>query len=237
MPALIAMGQPTGIMAFQVCTGLFPAASFRGFVLPNHSSIFMANNLIMNRKKAIRNIILLGGGTAALLAGWKGYNILKKPSFSKLDEHQLLIDELAELIIPETDTPGAGKAGVGRFISIMVRDCTSRQAQNKFIDGVEDLAAYAKSRYDKTFLQCSPADKISILQHFEEKGRGYKGMLGKAETKFLGDSFFTTLKKYTVMGYCTSKQGATSALRYDYIPGSYQGNVPLTPGQTAWATK
>ena len=197
----------------------------------------MANNLIMNRKKAIRNIILLGGGTAALLAGWKSYNIFKKPAFAKLDEYQLLIDELAELIIPETNTPGAGKAGVGRFISLMVRECTSRQAQNNFIEGVDDLADYAKSRYDKPFLQCSEADKISILRHFEEKGRGYKGMLGKAETRFLGDSFFTTLKKYTVMGYCTSKQGATSGLQYDYIPGSYQGIVPLAPGQRAWATK
>jgi hypothetical protein len=197
----------------------------------------MANNLIMNRKKAIRNIVLLGGGAAALLAGWKGYNIFKKPAFAKLDEYQLLINELAELIIPETDTPGAGKAGVGRFITIMVKECTGRQAQNNFIEGVADLADYAKSRYDKPFLQCSPADKISILHHFEEKGKGYKGVLGKAETRFLGDSFFTTLKRYTVMGYCTSKQGATSALRYDYIPGSYQGMVPLAPGQKAWATK
>ncbi|RYZ52299.1 MAG: gluconate 2-dehydrogenase subunit 3 family protein, partial [Sphingobacteriales bacterium] len=78
----------------------------------------------MNRKKAIRNIVLLGGGAAAVLAGWKSYNIFKKPSFSSLEEHQLLIDELAELIIPETTTPGAGKAGVGRFISLMIRECT-----------------------------------------------------------------------------------------------------------------
>ena len=191
----------------------------------------------MNRKKAIRNIVLLGGGAAAILAGWKGYHLFKNPSFSKLDEHQLLIDELAELIIPETDTPGAKTAGVGRFISLMVRDCTKRQAQNNFIEGLDDLADYAKSHYDKPFLQCSPAEKIKVLQHFEEKGRGRKGMLGKAESKFLGDSFFVTLKKYTVMGYCTSKQGATTALQYDYLPGSYQGIVPLAPGQKAWATK
>jgi hypothetical protein len=191
----------------------------------------------MNRKKAIRNIVLLGGGAAALFAGWKGYTIFKSPSFAKLDEHQLLIDELAELIIPETDTPGAGKAGVGRFISLMIRDCTPKQAQNNFIDGLDDLASYAKSLYGKPFLQCSAAEKQQVMEHFEEKGKPYKGLMGKVESRYLGDPFFITLKKYTVMGYCTSRPGATSALRYDYIPGTYQAILPLEPGQRSWATK
>lgn len=191
----------------------------------------------MNRKKAIRNIVLLGGGAAALLAGWKGYKIFRSPALAKLDEHQLLIDELAELIIPETDTPGAKKAGVGRFITTMIRDCTARQAQNNFIDGVEDLAGYAQHHFGKPFLQCSAGEKQRIMQHFEDKGKPYKGIAGKVESKFLGDPFFITLKKYTVMGYCTSRQGATSALRYDYIPGSYQAIIPLQPGEKSWATK
>lgn len=191
----------------------------------------------MNRKKAIRNIFILGGGAAAMLAGWKGYRLFKTPSLKKLDEYQSLIDELAEIIIPQTDTPGAKAAGVGKFITTMIRDCTSRPAQNNFINGLEELADYAKDHFDKPFLACMPEEKTKIMQHFEEKGKPYKGVMGKVESKYLGDPFFITLKRYTVMGYCTSRVGATSALQYDYIPGAYQAALPLQAGQKAWATK
>jgi hypothetical protein len=74
------------------------------------------------------------------------------------------------------------------------------------------------------------------MQQYEENGRPAKGLLGKAENKYLGRSFFTTLKQYTVKGYCTSQLGATKGLTYVPVPGSYHGCIPKLPGQRAWAT-
>ena len=48
-------------------------------------------------------------------------------------------------------------------------------------------------------------------------------------------SFFKILKDYTLTGYFLSETGATQALAYDKIPGGYWGDVPLKPGQKAWA--
>jgi hypothetical protein len=49
--------------------------------------------------------------------------------------------------------------------------------------------------------------------------------------------FVKTLKELVVLGYATSKIGATQALAYDHVPGRYRGCVPLTAGQRTWATR
>jgi hypothetical protein len=36
-------------------------------------------------------------------------------------------------------------------------------------------------------------------------------------------------------GYFLSETGATQALAYLRIPGGFQGDIPLAPGQKAWA--
>ena len=108
---------------------------------------------------------------------------------------------------------------------------------NKFIDGLKQLGHYCQNHFDKPYQQCSEADQQAVLHYFEEKDAPYKGIVGKAQEAFLGRSFFATLKKYTVEGYCSSELGATKGLSYLYIPGSFHGCIPLQPGQKAWATR
>ncbi len=190
----------------------------------------------MDRKRAIRSIVLLGGGSILAFAGFRGYKLFRPPELEKLLGYQATIDELAEMIIPETDSPGAKSAGVGLFVSKMIRDCTDRKSQNNFLYGLRDLAAYSQRHFSKLFLHCSIDEKKKIMDHFEKKEVPLNGLAGKIERKLQGDPFFSLLKKYTVLGYCTSKQGATLGLSYDRIPGKYI-EIQLAPGQKAWATQ
>lgn len=191
----------------------------------------------MNRRKAIGRILLLSGGAAVSYCGFKTYKIYRSPDLEDLNKYQSLVDELAEAIIPATSTPGAREAGVGAYITKMVKEAAGKTTQNQFIDGLDELADYTQRHFEKTFAACTPAEKQATLEHFEEKGRPYKGLLGKAEKKLIGDSFFMTLKKYTIIGYCTSMEGATMGLAYDYIPTTYRAVVPLQPRQRSWATQ
>jgi hypothetical protein len=207
----------------------------------------------MNRRKAIGRIALTGIGGGLLLAGYKWYDWTRTPDITYVEQHKELITALAETIIPttktpgapgtdtpgapETDTPGAKEAGVGDYIVVMIRDCTDRMSANKFIDGLKQLGHYCQNHFDKPYQQCSEADQQAVLHYFEEKDAPYKGIVGKAQEAFLGQSFFATLKKYTVEGYCSSELGATKGLSYLYIPGSFHGCIPLQPGQKAWATR
>ncbi|KAA2242455.1 gluconate 2-dehydrogenase subunit 3 family protein [Chitinophaga agrisoli] len=190
----------------------------------------------MNRRKALKGLLLLGGSGAAILGGIKGYRLFRSPDLQQLSHYRPLIAELAETIIPRTDTPGAKDAGVPDFIITMIKDCTPLRIQNRFMDGLEDVVHYAHAQYGHSFFACSQEQRHNILAHFEKRDRPYSGLPGKVSRKLFGDTFFITLKHYTVQGYCTSMQGATQALAYDYVPGRYQGCATLEPGQKCWAT-
>ena len=191
----------------------------------------------MNRRKAIRNLILGAGAVAAGGAGYEWYSLGKKPDLGELDEYKELIAEMAETIIPATNTPGAKDAKVGEFIIMMVREHANTKVQNRFLNGLHDVERFSHSQYNQPFVKCTVPQREAILLHFEQAGKPKKGILGKVQHKILGTSFAETLKTYTVMGYATSQPGATRGFAYDFIPGAFQANVPILPGQRSWATK
>jgi len=191
----------------------------------------------MNRRKAILSISIAASGLVATFSGYQWPNINRTPDLSYLDNHAGMIADLADVIIPRTDTPGAKEAGVGAFIIHMVKEICDRKTQNNFIDGLKDVEAYTSDHYARRFSDLPFADQQTIVEHFRQKGKPHAGLIGKVEHKILGKSFFTTLKEATVIGYCTSKQGATQGLAYDFIPGGYTGCMPLSNNQKAWATK
>lgn len=191
----------------------------------------------MNRRKALRNILLISGGAAISAATYKAYNWFKKPDLDFVFDQKKIIEALAETIIPKTDTPGAKEAGVGEIIEILLKDCTSRPSQNKFIDGLKELISYCSSTYHKSYLDCTSKEQSNVLRYFQENGKPPKGIIGKVQNQFLGKSFYSTLVEYTTFGYCTSELGATQGLSYVLIPGRYNGCIPLEPNQRTWATK
>ncbi len=182
-------------------------------------------------------MFLIGGGVAASYSGYKYYQIHKTPDLTYLDDNKAMIADLAEVIIPKTNTPGAKEAMVHETIIKLVKNVSDRKTQNNFIDGLKDVHSYANSKYDKPFTQLTKQEQIAVVKHFQQKGKNFSGMWGKAKNKILGKSFFTILKEYTTIGYCTSKPGATETLAYDYIPGKYEPCLPVTANQKSWATK
>jgi Gluconate 2-dehydrogenase subunit 3 len=191
----------------------------------------------MNRRQAILRISLAGTAVVGAVAGYKWYDITKKPDLPYLNKNKELIAALAETIIPATTgCPGAKDTGVNEFIILMIKECTERKAQNKFINGIKDLQEYCAYKWGNLYQHCTGEQQAIAMKRFEKKGRPFKGILGKAQNRFLGKSFFTTLKQYTVEGYCTSQAGATQGLAYVFIPGRYEGCISMSPGQKGWAT-
>jgi hypothetical protein len=191
----------------------------------------------MNRRRAIGSIAVAGIAGISVFTGMEWFKGRKKADLQYLDHSKSTITALAETIIPASNTPGAGACGLGDFIVKMVRECTSEAEKNLFVDGLKKLQNRTQDIYGKKFELCSMAEQEDILRHFEKDAKPFKGLLGKIEEKYLPKPFFTTLKEYTVMGYCTSETGATQGLAYVLVPGSYRGCLPLQPGQKAWATR
>ena len=112
----------------------------------------------MNRRELLQRVAWLMGGTVAtpaVLAVLNGCS--RTPGTGAplvLDEAQrALIAEVAEIIIPRTDTPGAQDVGVPRFIAAMLQDAFSSEEQQSFISGLQDFEMAAQRAHGKLFLQ------------------------------------------------------------------------------------
>jgi len=139
-----------------------------------------------------------------------------KPLFFSGEQFPM-VEHLAEMIIPEDDTPGAKQAGVAEFIDFMVANrvpvSTSRdirstddaiaagnEAQNRFVAGLDWINARSQFLFKREFMQCAPEEQNSLLEEL-----AYKGKL-KSTTE-AGRAFFQMMRDYTVVGYYTTEIG------------------------------
>jgi len=191
----------------------------------------------MNRRKAIGTILWAGGATAVGFAGYEWYALTKNPDRNYLLARRSLLTDLAETIIPATDTPGARQAGAIDYILRLLNECTDTKTLNRFIEGLQDLEAYTLKEFHHPFTDCNDQEKQTVLAHFDLQSRMEFEDFEKVKNKFTGKPFFSTLKSYTVQGYCISEKGASLGMRYIAVPGQYLSCIPLEPNQKAWATK
>jgi hypothetical protein len=175
----------------------------------------------MNRRAAIQRITLILGGTlsAQLTAGLMGQVINPGPGVPVSRDLQNLLTEAADTIIPTTDTPGAKAAGAEQFIMRVLRDCYVREEQEKFYAGLAQLDAESRRLHQQGFVELDATGRQELLR---QAAAGDK-------------AFFLLLKHLTVAGYFCSEIGATKALEYLPIPGRFEGDLPMQPGQKAWA--
>src|SRR5574339_815579 len=96
----------------------------------------------MNRRDALSRVALLVGGTVIgaefFLSGCKA-NDKYGASVDFNEKDIAYLDEIAETIIPQTDTPGAKAAKVGAFMAVMVKDTYNDQQQKTFLEGMTKL--------------------------------------------------------------------------------------------------
>jgi hypothetical protein len=172
-----------------------------------------------SRREAIKKGLIFIGGSLFLpeiTKAWSSQEI-DNQSIVFGDYQSQLIAEISELIIPTTDTPGAKAAGVPLFIKKMVADCISSKDRERFFDSMAEFELQVKDDFGgKKFLDLEQKDQIEILK--------------KSQSTY----FFKTMKWLTISGYFTSEIGATQALRYEEIPGRYEGDVPYKKGEKAW---
>ena len=205
----------------------------------------------MNRREALRNVaVLMGGAISATTLGVLVDGC--KPSNKKgeifTEDQQLIITELADTIIPTTNTPGAKAAGVGPFVAMMIKECYPDNVQKTFVDGLDDLEKRSKSKFSSSFVAINAGQRTTVLQEvvdeLKKKKESEKGKekekpdAGKRRSQSESKKdpgFFQLAKELTMLGYFTSEIGAQQALVYSPVPGKYEGCVDMKPGQKAWA--
>ncbi len=190
----------------------------------------------MNRREALNRVTLMLGGTVvggiAFLEGCKSSDSKLAVGLPFSAENIAFLDEVAETIIPTTNTPGAKAALVGSFMNTMVVDCYEEKDQKTFMEGIGKIDEASKKKYSKPFMEATPAERKELLTEIDQELKTY-GKSKKAEDP---NHYFGLMKQLTLLGYFTSEIGCTQALQYVAVPGRYEGCIPYNKGDKAWAT-
>ena len=194
----------------------------------------------LTRREAIRQVSALFGGVAlvgqgAMLAGCAttdgGDDRASSANALFTDRDVQMLDEIAETILPETDTPGAKAAGVGPFIALMVADAYYPDDQKIFVDGLRDLQDRCFRSYGAHFLIVTANQRFDLVSELDAEQYLYM------ETRMddMPAHYFRMIKELTLLGYFTSEIGYTQAMRYLEAPGRFDPCVPYEEGEKTWA--
>lgn len=184
----------------------------------------------MNRRELLKMIAATTGtamiGGSALLTG-----CVTAPQTPLVFSTQdiALLDEIAETILPHTETPGAKDAKVGQFMAVYVNDCYSLEEQAIFHKGLLLLEDSSHKKYGRGFMALQPAERETFINQLDQ--------YAKAEIAAGKMHYFTMIKQLTLFGFFTSEVGGTQVLRHVPIPGRFDGELPYKPGDRAWATR
>lgn len=180
----------------------------------------------IGRRQAIKKSGLYVGGVlslSALTTLLQGCKVPLDPDwaprfFTETESETLAY--LAEAIIPKTDTPGALDAKVHRYLDVMADEVFPKEQSEKFQQGLTKFSSLCEEKFGSSFGDLSEEQKSEVIAEAAQESEG---------------SFYDTMKRMTIAGFFTSEMGMKEVLKFDPIPGSYNGCMPLDEVGGTWA--
>jgi hypothetical protein len=180
-----------------------------------------ATNLISRREAIQRVTAMLGGialvGGEALLTGCSDRSA-QPVRFTEADV--ALLDEIAETILPETDTPGARAAGVGSFMALMVTDSYRAGEQETFRDGMRELNERCRRMHDASFMEATPEQRLALLEELDREQKRHMDARRTAQRR-------KSIERAGLDPRIAAAAAATDTASADaHLPDQRQENVP-----------
>lgn len=171
----------------------------------------------MKRREVIQQIATISGGLIALPAWAKSWDLRHLPVIERSlnVSDRIILDQIVDAILPETDIPGAKSLGVPAFVETMLADCYEKSVQENVENGLRQVDSLAQSNFEMPFTDLSISDKQTLLLSIE------------AGTDTDLKDFYSLIKSLTIQGYTTSEYVQTNYLEYEMAPGYYHGCVPV----------
>jgi hypothetical protein len=110
-----------------------------------------------------------------------------------------LVVALTELIIPETDTPGAKAARVNRFVDRVLQEARPADRAS-FLRGLAWIDRRSRALFKKDFVAASAAEQTDLLTRLSAANNPQKEAAA-------GRDFFQAIKGMTINGYYTTEIG------------------------------
>lgn len=200
----------------------------------------------MDRREAIKRTALVLGfavSAPAIMGVLKGCKPVPEVTFTPVfftEDQATLIGELSEIILPRTSTPGAKDVGVPAFIDDLLKAVYTKEEQEKFVQGLAEFDKDAKQTHGDPFISLDRDTQVAFVKKHHDNAIGTSASAGATGWWNAGSAeekpFILKVKELTILGFFTSKVGATQVLQYNPVPGPFRGCVPLAEVGKAWAT-
>ena len=170
----------------------------------------------MNRREIIKSMGLISLNALFpsvlgdfLTNGAADYDSSRTWLFFEAEEQQV-IKEIADIIIPRTNTKSASETGVHIFLDEVFGKCLTPEQRKLMKTGIASATSQWKTQ----------EDKVRFVKMLDNKA-------------FMNDpafQWFKTVKQYTMIGFFTSEEGTTRAGDYQKVPGDFVGEIQLQSG-------
>lgn len=168
---------------------------------------------MLDRRELLRRAIVLVGGTAAATPFELFADSGPQARFFGAAQYSVL-EAVADIIMPRTDTPGAIDAGVPAAFDALMKNWASRKRQEQFRALLEEMDQAARG-HATGLLALERTRRAEIVAAFDKS---------KA-----GDKVYRKFKELVLRLYYLSEIGATRELRYEHVPGRWEASVKMTP--------
>lgn len=180
---------------------------------------------MMQRRELLRRAAwVLGGAVSApaalaILQGCSARESESAPTELKVltPAQFAVVAEIAEIIIPRTDTSGARDAGVPAFIDTVLGAVYAKADQERFTAGLAAFGAAAEG--GKGFLDHEPETRVTLVRQALETA------LAANESP---KPFILMVRELALLGYFTSRVGILDNMEYVAVPTAFHGCVPLS---------
>lgn len=170
----------------------------------------------MNRRASIRTMLYIAGGALVLPACFRqsGRPSIELANLNVSDDDEALLEGLVETLIPETDTPGGKALLLHLFVLKMIDDCHGPEDQQSFVEGLRVFTTWAREALGVPFMEAGKEQREALLERIDDASDS----VGK---------FFSLVKRRTILGYMNSQYVMTNLVKYELVPGRYDGYFPM----------
>ncbi len=179
---------------------------------------------MLDRRQILLGISALMGGSllpSSTMALNSSFSISSDDTHKILSQKQLAtVSAIADIIIPETDTPNATGVGVPEFIDQALANWFTHGETESFLTGLASFLSL-----NSGFSTTSPEVQYAVVKKLDNQIDNLPPNL----------KFYRQLKELILIGYYTSEVGATLELAYDPVPDGYV-TFRKTDKTKAWST-
>ncbi|PZU63651.1 MULTISPECIES: gluconate 2-dehydrogenase subunit 3 family protein [Sphingobium] len=187
------------------------------------------------RRQVLGGALLLGALVGVPLRAW--HQQVEGQAGGASDSEKLLLARLSDLVIPDSDTPGAVAVGVPAFVERALLhglDDTASEPAGKVRMGddrgglpvLDQVTRDLNGRADMPFLGLKPDRQRGVLEAYDAEAFGGEQ----------GDHPWKKIKALILTGYYTSEVGASRELQYELVPGRWDPNLPLPAHNRSWSS-